>query len=113
MLIVNWLNGWWKIDKPRCRAVVHRTQKLLDPDGYQALSDHFDLFPQIYRELKWRSRLSYAGGEGGRTILEWSSEGKLEAVRVYLMVFVTNKDGKVKHRLGAGWIPQIAKMIGD
>ena len=45
-LIVNWLYGRWKIFKPRFRAVVHKTQKLLEQMDMRHMSD----FQHNYRD---------------------------------------------------------------
>ena len=50
MLLVKWMNGRWKNDKPMFRAEVHKTQILLDKTDIILMSDHLDICQHMYRE---------------------------------------------------------------
>ena len=49
-LIVNWLNGKWKINNQMFRTMVQKTQNMLDRTDIHPMGDHLDMFQHIYRE---------------------------------------------------------------
>ena len=46
-LVVNWMNGRWKINNQKFRVEVQKTQHLLDKTDIRPMADHLDLFQQI------------------------------------------------------------------
>ena len=47
MLILDWMNGGWKINGPECRSDVHRIQNLWNQTDLRPVSHHFYLFSTL------------------------------------------------------------------
>ena len=48
-LIVNWMNGIWKINNQKFRAMVQKTQNMMDKTDMRPVGD-LDMFQHIYRD---------------------------------------------------------------
>ena len=48
-LIVNWINGKWKINNRKFRTMVQKTQNMLDKTDIRPMGDHLDMFEHVYR----------------------------------------------------------------
>ena len=48
-LIVNWMNGKWKINNQKFRMMVQEMQNVLDKTGIRPMGDHLDMFHHIHR----------------------------------------------------------------
>ena len=46
-LIVNWMNGKWKINNQKFRMMVRKTQNTMDKTDIRPMGDHFDMFQHI------------------------------------------------------------------
>ena len=57
-LIVNWMNGKWKIHEQKFRLMVHKTQNTLDKTDIRPMGDHLDMFQYFYRDRFKRLRLA-------------------------------------------------------
>ena len=66
-LLVNWMNGKWKINNQKVRMMVQKTQNTLDKTDIRPMGDHFDMFQHIYMEA---DRLTHMARETGAT---WNS----------------------------------------
>ena len=57
-LIVNWLNGEWKIKNQKFRTGVQKTQyMMMDKTDIRLLGDHLDMFQDIYRD--WNQKADH------------------------------------------------------
>ena len=70
-LIVNWMNGRWKINNQKFREMVQRTQNMLDKTDLRPKARHMDIFQHVYRECNQEAdRLTHVAREKGVT---WNS----------------------------------------
>ena len=116
-LVVNWMNGRWKINNQKFRVEVQKTQHLLDKTDIRPMADHLDLFQQIYRDWnEGADRLTHEARERGAC---WNSftvnEGsKIAAVRAYFDGGVRRQqDQKVKNRVGSAYVIQTSERIEE
>ena len=49
-LIVNWMNGKWKINNQKFKMMIQTTQNTMDKTDIRPMGDHLDMFHHIYRE---------------------------------------------------------------
>ena len=67
-LIVNWLNGEWKMNNQKFRMMVQKTQILMDKTDRQPMGDHLDMFQHIYRDWNLNAdHLTHVAREKGAT----------------------------------------------
>ena len=116
-LVVNWMNGRWKINNQKFRVEVQKTQHLLDKTDIRPMADHLDLFQQIYRDWnEGADRLTHEARERGAC---WNSfivnEGsKIAAVRAYFDGGVSRQeDQKVKNKVGSAYVIQTSERIEE
>ena len=116
-LIVNWMNGKWKINNPKFRMMVQKTQNMLDKTHLRPLGDHLDMFQHIYRDCNQEAkRLTHAAREKGAT---WNSyvmeEGaRIEAVRSFFDTGVSTVcDAQIENKVGSSYVIQIAERIEE
>ena len=119
ILVVNWLNGKWKISNPKFRAEV---QKDAEPDGQDRQTYNrgviiltcFSTFTGIgIREL---IILHVWQGEKGASwnSLKMNERDRLEAVRAYFDEGVSRQDdGNVKHEVGSVYVIQSSERIEE
>ena len=70
-LIVNWMNGKWKINNQKFRMMVQKTQNMLDKTDIRPMGDHLDLFQHMYRVSNQEAdHLTHVAREKGAT---WNS----------------------------------------
>ena len=46
-LIVNWMNGKWKINNEKFRMIVQKKQNMLDKTDNRPMGDHLDMFQRL------------------------------------------------------------------
>ena len=111
-LVVNWLNGRWKINNQKFRADVQNTQNLLDKADIRPMADHLDSFQHVYRDWNEKAdRLTHEAREKGASCSFTMMEGsKLEAVKASFDGGVSSKeDRKVKHKVGSAYVIQASE----
>ena len=47
-LIVNWMNGRWRINNQKFQKMVQRTHNVLDKTDLRPMADHLDMFQYVY-----------------------------------------------------------------
>ena len=96
-LVVNCMNGRWKINNQKFRAEVQKTQNLLDRRDIRPMADHLDLFQSIYRDWHEKAdRLTHEAREKGAswnsfTMKEGSKVESVEAARAICCEQYTHK----------------------
>ena len=111
-LIVNWMNGKWKINNQKFKMMIQKTQNTMDKTDIRPKGDHLDMFHHIHREWNQEAdRLTHVARDKGAT---WNShtveaEGKIEAVRGFFDGEVSRAcTNKIKNRVGSAYVIQIA-----
>ena len=115
-LVVNWLNGRWKINNQKFRADVQKTQNLLDKTDIRPMADHLDSFQHIYRDGNEKAdRLTHEAREKGASCSFTMMEGsKLEAVRASFDGGVSSQeDRKIKHKVVPACAIQASERIEE
>ena len=96
-LIVNWMNGKWKINKQKFRGKEKKTQNMMDKTDFRPMGDHLDVLQHLYRD--WNQEVAR---EKGAT---WNphvvEEGtRVEAVRSFFDGGLNDQsDDKIKHKV--------------
>ena len=63
-LIVNWMNGKWKINNQKFKMMVQKTQNTMDKTDIRPMGDHLDMFQHIYRNWNQEAdRLTHVARE--------------------------------------------------
>ena len=89
------MNGKWKINNQKFRAMVQKTQNMMDKTDMRPVGDHLDMFQHIYRDWNHQAdHLTHVAREKGAT---WNSyvmeeESRVEAVRSFF-------DGESQHSM--------------
>ena len=116
-LIVNWMDGKWKINDQKFSMMVQKTQKMLDRTDIRPMGDHLDMFQHVYREWNREDHhLTHVVREKGAT---WNSyvkeEGtRIEAARSFFDGGVNIQgDDKIKNKVGSAYVTQIAQRIEE
>ena len=97
----------------RCRIRVHRLHNVTDETILLSVSDHSDLFHHTLTE--WHEGADALAHRPRREVSSWRElQGQAAAVKVYFEVGVSDgSDGKVKHRVSAGRLVQVAYQWQD
>ena len=104
-LVVNCMNGRWKINSQKFMKNIQRTQNMLDKTDLRPMADHMDMFQHVYREWNREAdRLTHEAREKG---VIWNSYvmGKGERVEAMRGFF----DGGVS----SGWKSPIKNKVGS
>ena len=107
-LIVNWMNGKWKINNQEFRMMVQKTENMLDKTDIRPKREHLDMSQHIYRD----DHLTHVAREKGATWNSYITEAgtRIEAVRSFFDGGVSIEcDDKIKNRVGSANMIQIAK----
>ena len=114
-LIVNWMNGKWKINNQKFRAMVQKTQNKLDKTDIRPMGDHLDMFQHIYREWNQEAdHLTHVAREKGATWNSYITEEEIlfDIVRSFFDGGVSTVcDGNIKHKVGSAYVIQIAEKL--
>ena len=116
-LIVNWMNGKWKINNQKFRKMIQRTQNMLEKTDLRPMADHIDMFQHVYREWNQEAdRLthvarehevtwnSYAMGEGERVeAVRWFSDGGVRSAC----------NASIKKKVWSVYVIQVAERIEE
>ena len=74
-LVVNWMNGRWKINNWKFRKVIQKTQNMLDKMDLRPMADHLDVFQHVYKEWNEETdRLTHVAREKGATRNSYAKE---------------------------------------
>ena len=101
-LMVNWMNGRWKINYQEFRMEIHKTRNILHKMDLRLMADHLDVF-QRNQEA---DRLTFVAREKGDT---WNpyvkGEGeKIEAVGSFFDGGVSSvRDSSTKNKVGSAF----------
>ena len=116
-LIVNWMNGKWKIDDQKFRTMVQKMQNMLDRTDIRPMGEHLDVFQHVHREWNQEAdHLTHVAREKGTT---WNSylmdEGaRVEAVRSFFDGGAHIQcDDKIKNKVGSAFVIQIPERIEE
>ena len=112
-LIVNWMNGKWKINNQKFKMMVQKTQNTMDKTDIRPMGDHLDMFQHIYRNWNQEAdRLTHVAREKGATWNSYIAEAgaRIEAVRSFFDGGVSSTcTDKIKNRVGSAYVIQIAE----
>ena len=78
-LVVNWLNGRWKINNRKFRAEVQERENLLDRTDIRPISDHLDMSQHIYRD--WNQRADHLTHDASEKGASWNSSSRCLRVK--------------------------------
>ena len=116
-LIVNWMNGRWKINNQKFRRMIQKTQNILDKVDIRPMADHLDMFQHVYREWNQEAdRLTHVAREKGAT---WNSYAKgraekIEPVRSFFDGGVSSGgNSSSKNKKGSACVIQVAERIEE
>ena len=114
-LIVNWMNGKWKINDQKFRMMVQKTPNTLDKIDIRPMGDHLDMFHHIYRELNQEAdRLTHVAREKGATWNSYIAEAgaRIKAVSSFFDGGVSSAcTDKTKNRVGSAYVIQFAEKL--
>ena len=110
-LIVNRMNGKWKINNQKFRMMVRKTQNTMDKTDIRPMGNHLDLFQQISRDWNQEAdRLTHVARDIGATWNSYIAEARarIEAVRSFFECGVSSAcTDKIKNRAGSVYAIQI------
>ena len=117
-LVVNWMNGRWKINNQKFRAEVQKTQNLLDKTDIRLMGDdQLDLFQRKNRD--WNEKADLLAHEAREKGASWNSltmkkGSKVGAVRACFDGGVSKQeDRKVKRKVGSAYGIQASERIEE
>ena len=116
-LIVNWMNGKWKINNQKFKMMIQKTQNTMDKTDIRPMGDHLDMFHHIYREWNQEAdRLTNVAREKGATWISYTFEAgeRIEAVICFFDGGVSSAcTDKIKHRVVSAYVIQIAENFEE